>query len=144
MSNPDLSGVAYPNAIGSVLFEQVRERNGGLADVQIKPIPPLTLDLSGFLSHMKATNYNRNFIGWPSQHKRDAVWVAQGPKWSADPFNVANLPRWNGTTYPGDYASGLGGGNFPKNVWQIDPAVLQAWGDTYSNRDPLEREYCST
>jgi iron complex outermembrane receptor protein len=308
-SNPDLSGVYYPNAIGSALFEQVRERTGGLIDVQVKPSNDLTLDLSAFQSHMKATNYNRNFLVWPSrilnggagqapdagyvvrngtlveasfanqggpgnnrsyavvdqiyrpgansetnfvnldlewrasdklrllgklgsskgtgetpeqavfegvvnntgatfglhglgrpadaslpggdpstftgmtldwifgaspartkdqedwaqidgefaldagvfttlkfgarmaEHKRASTWVAQGPKWSADPFNTANLPAWNGEVYPSDYASDLGGGNFPRVVWQIDPKVLAAWGDTYSNRDPVERQY---
>lgn len=309
LDKPDLAGVAYPNAIGSALFEQVRERNGGLLDVQFKPLANLTLDLSGFLSQMKATNYNRNFLVWPSKildggkgqapdagyvvrngtlvsanftnqgvpganrqyaivdniyrpgansetsflnldadwrvsdrltltskvgsskgkgetpkqavfegdvfntgasyalhgisgpadaalpngnpanfagtsldwifgaspartqdqedwlqvdaeyaldnglistvkfgvrgakHSRDSVWVAQGPKWSADPFNAANLPAWNGQVYPGNYASSLGGGNFPRAVWQIDPAVLEAWGDKFSNRDALERQY---
>ena len=314
LAHPDLAGVAYPNAIGSALFEQVRERTGGLLDVQFRPTPGLTLDFNGFLSHMKATNYNRNFIVWPSKilgggsgqapdpgyvvrngtlvaatfanlgsggpddtvnrrqyaiddqiyrpgansetkffdfdakwavndkltltskigtskgkgetptqavfegdifntgasytlhgtanpadaalpagnpasftgtrldwvfgaspartkddetwgqfdaeyaidkgafttlkaglrgarHTRASTWIAQGPKWSADPFNTANLPAWNGQTYPGNFGSGLGGGNFPRAVWQLDPAVLQAWGDKYSNRDPLEREY---
>lgn len=308
-SNPDLSGVAYPNAIGSALFEQVRERTGGLLDIQVKPTNDLTLDLSAFQSHMKATNYNRNYLVWPSriinggagqapdpgyvvrngtlvsasfantgtvgtprsyavvdqiyrpgansetnflnldlewrasdklrlmgklgtskgtgetpeqavfegvvnntgatyglhgigrpadaslpggnpavftgmtldwifgaspartkdqedwaqidgefaldsgvfttlkfgartaEHRRASTWVAQGPKWSADPFNTANLPAWNGEVYPGDYGQGLGGGNFPRVVWQIDPKVLEAWGKTNSNRDPLERQY---
>lgn len=307
-SNPDLSGVAYPNAIGSALFEQVRKREGGMLAVQVKPTQGLTFDLSGFESKMQATNYNRNYLVWGSRilsggegqapdagyvvrngtlvqasfanlgtadakkqyvivdniyrpganartnflnldttwrasdaltvtaklgsskgkgdtptqavfegdvfntgaswrlngtssapdsalkagnaanfagtaldwifgaspartndkedwaqvdaelamdkgalstlkfglrqakHSRDTTWVAQGPKWSADPFNSANLPAWNGQTYPGDFGSGLGG-NFLRNVWQIDPGVLQAWGDKYSNRDPLERQY---
>jgi iron complex outermembrane recepter protein len=309
LSNPDLSGVAYPNAIGSALFEQKRERAGGYIDFQVKPINTLSLDFSGFISHMKATNFNRNYIIWPSKilnggagqapdagyvvrngtlvsasfanlgttadprqyviddqiyrpgansdtrffdfdaewrpndkltltskigiskgkgdtptqavfegdifntgasyslngtshpadaalktgnpsdftgtrldwifgasparskdeeryaqidaeyaidagalttlkfgaraakHKRSTTWIAQGPNWSADPFNVANLPQWNGTTYPGDFGSGLGGGNFPRSPWQLDPAILEQWGNTYSNRDPLAREY---
>lgn len=304
LSNPDLSGVAYPNAIGSALFEQKRERTGGLLEVQVKPTHGLMLDLSAFRSEMKASNYNRNYLVWPSRilgggngqapdagyvvrngtlveadfspvagrqyvivdnilrpdarsetsftnldaewrasdrltvsgkvgsssgkgetptqgvfegdvfstgasyalhgisrapdsslpagnaadftgttldwifgaspartrdkerwaqidteyaidsgifttakfglrqskHTRDAKWVAQGPKWSTDPFNVANLPTWNGETYPADFGNGLGG-NFLRNVWQIDPAVLEAWGNKHSNRDPLERQY---
>jgi hypothetical protein len=40
---------------------------------------------------------------------------------------VANLPAWNGETYPSDYADGIGG-NFPRNVWQLDPQVLEDWG----------------
>ena len=37
LSNPDLAGVWYPNAVGSALFEQERKRDGALIDVQIKP-----------------------------------------------------------------------------------------------------------
>jgi len=305
-SNPDLAGVAYPNAVGSALFEQTRERTGGLVTVQVKPTRELSFDITGFSSEMKATNYNRNFLVWGSRilggggnqapqapdagyvvrdgtlvqasftpvqgsqyvivdnilrpdaksstnfvnlegawksgnltisgklgtskgkgetptqavfegdvfntgaawslngidrapdsrvlagnpasftgtrldwifgaspastkdqedwgqidselrfneglvnsvkfgaraarHSRDSQFVAQGPKWSADPFNVANLPAWNGQTYPGDFGKGLGG-NYLRNVWQLDPGVLEAWGNIYSNRDPLERQY---
>jgi len=308
LSNPDLSGVAYPNAIGSALFEQTRQRTGGLLTVQLKPSKDLALDLTGFQSKMDATNYNRNYLVWPSKilgggagqapdpgyvvrngtlvsasfanqgapganrqyvivdqilrpdaksetgflnldaslrvsdklnltaklgssegrgdtprqavfegdvfntgasyrlnglagapdsalktgnpasftgtvldwvfgaspastkdkedwaqvdgeyaldsgafttlkfglrsakHSRDSQFVAQGPKWSADPFNTANLPAWNGQTYPSDFGRGLGG-NFLRNVWQLDPGVLEAWGEKFSNRDPKERQY---
>ena len=61
-AHPDLSGVWYPRSIGAALFEQVRERQGGLLDVQIKPVSNLTLDLSAFSSSMKAANYNRNYL----------------------------------------------------------------------------------
>ncbi len=305
LSNPDLAGVYYPNAIGSALFEQERERKGGLINIQGRPSEDLTLAFSAFSSHMEATNFNRNFIVWPSRilgggagqapdagyvvrnntlveanfsniagrqyaiddqiyrpgansesefynldieflasdrltltgklgsstgrgetpeqavfegdifntgatyrlnglrspadaslplgnpavftgttldwifgaspattddkerwaqidglfsldsdtftnlrfgaraarHERDSTFVAQGPLWSADPFNVANLPQWNGETYPGDFGSGLGGGNFPRHVWQIDPQILRDWGNIYSNRDPVTRRY---
>lgn len=303
-SNPDLAGVAYPNAIGSALFEQERERTGGLLEVQVKPGNGLTLDLSAFQSEMKASNYNRNFLVWPSRilsggagqapdagyvvrnntlvsadwtpvagkqyvivdnilrpdarsetrflnldaefratdnltvsgklgssrgkgetptqavfegdvlntgasytlhgisrapdsslpagdaasftgttldwifgaspartkdeedwaqidaeyaidsgvfttlkfglrqsrHYRDSQFVAQGPAWGTDPFNVDNLPAWNGETYPSNFGNGLSGG-YLRNVWQLDPSVLEAWGNAHSNRDPLEREY---
>ena len=68
-----------------------------------------------------------------TKHERSNFAVAQGPNWGADPFNPANAPAWNGETYPSDFGSDLGG-NFPKNVWQIDRNVLNAWGDIYSNR----------
>ena len=305
LSNPDLAGVLYPNGIGSALFEQERKREGGFIDIQVKPTNDLTLDLSGFRSKMEATNYNRNFIVFPSrilnggagqapdagyvvrngtlvsanftnigtvgtpqqyaisdqiyrpganavsdfynldgkwnvndkltlfskvgtskgkgetpkqsvyeqdifntgatyalhgigspadaslpqgdpsnfhyqpsgldwvfgaspsatndkedwaqldgeyaleagaltsvkfglrlaEHKRDSTWIGQGPGAGA----FANLPQWNGTTYPGNFGDGLGGGNFPRNVWQLDPALLEAWGDQYTNRDPVSR-----
>jgi iron complex outermembrane recepter protein len=79
-----------------------------------------------------------------AEHRRETTQVAQGPNFAApnDPFNPANFPAWNGQTYPSDFASGLGG-NFPRNVWMIDPGVLEAWGDIYSNRDPKVREFWS-
>ncbi|QJR16739.1 TonB-dependent receptor [Usitatibacter palustris] len=75
-----------------------------------------------------------------AEHTRETHQVAQGPKWSADPFAAANLPRWNGETYPGDFADGIGG-NFPRQPWMLNPGELARWGDLYSNRDPLERQY---
>lgn len=66
-SNPDLAGVWYPGLIGSALFEQERKRTGGLIDLQIKPSKELTLDFTGFTSSMKAQNYNRNYLLWPSK-----------------------------------------------------------------------------
>ncbi|HYD81004.1 MAG TPA: TonB-dependent receptor [Paucimonas sp.] len=62
LSNPDLSGVWYPRAIGSALFEQVRKRQGGLIDIQFKPSSDLTVDLTGFSSKLDAANYNRNYL----------------------------------------------------------------------------------
>jgi len=67
LSNPDLAGVWYPKLIGSALFEQERQRTGGLVDVQIKPTPSLTLDFTAFSSKMKAANYNRNYMLWGSR-----------------------------------------------------------------------------
>ncbi|MFY9514646.1 MAG: TonB-dependent receptor [Rubrivivax sp.] len=67
LARPDLAGVYYPTLIGAALFEQKRERRGGLIDVQIKPTNNLTLDLTGFLSTMKAANYNRNYMLWATR-----------------------------------------------------------------------------
>jgi iron complex outermembrane receptor protein len=75
-----------------------------------------------------------------AEHDRDTEQVAQGPNFAKDPFNSANLPAWNGTTYPSNFGSGLGG-NFPRTPWQLDPSILENWGDTYSNRDPVTRQY---
>jgi iron complex outermembrane recepter protein len=74
-----------------------------------------------------------------TQHDRSNFVVAQGPNWGADPFAAGNAPAWNGETYPSNFGSGLGG-DFPKNVWQIDRGVLNAWGDKYSNRS-TDRTY---
>lgn len=62
LSNPDLSGVYYPRDIGAALFEQERKRTGGLIELQIKPMSNLSIDVSGFLSKLDASNYNRNYL----------------------------------------------------------------------------------
>jgi iron complex outermembrane recepter protein len=74
-TNPDLVGVQAPGLIGATLFEQVRDRRGGLLEVQFKPSDNLTLGLSGFLSDMDANNYNRNFMLWGGNFAR-----AQAPQ----------------------------------------------------------------
>jgi len=75
-----------------------------------------------------------------AEHNRDTMQVSQGPNFAANPFDPANLPQWNGQTYPGNFGSGLGA-NFPKQPWMLDPGVLSAWSDQYSNRDPVSRQY---
>ena len=62
VSNPDLINVWYPRMIGAALFEQKRERRGGLLEVQFKPTDNFTIDLSGFVSKLNASNYNRNYL----------------------------------------------------------------------------------
>src|SRR6185437_9536626 len=307
-AHPDLANVAYPTLIGSALFEQKRERKGGLIDVELKPTNSLTLDFDAFHSRLDATNYNRNWMFWGSrvigtdnrmpssytvqngtlvaanfpnvgspgnnaqyaivdqiyrpgsysqtdyynldvawrptdrftftgqvgstkgkgvtpvqdvfegdvfntganytmhgigspvdvafpngnpsvftgtsldwifgaspagtndkekygradgevaldrgafttlkfggryaEHTRDTFQVAQGPNFALNPFDPANLPQWNGETYPSNFASGLGG-NFPRQPWMLSPGELARWGDIYSNRDPLAREFWS-
>lgn len=63
-SNPDLANVWYPVLIGSALFEQKRERQGGLLAVQLKPTRDVDLTLNAFSSKMEAANYNRNYMLW--------------------------------------------------------------------------------
>jgi iron complex outermembrane recepter protein len=309
LAHPDLSGVWYPRSIGAALFEQTRKREGGLLDVQIKPNSALTMDFSGFMSKMDASNYNRNYllhapfflnggagqspdagyvvrnntlvsasftqavdadgnptssygtydmlsrphegaetnffnwdakfratdaltlstkigtstgigktpaqdqaswdvkgggawhlngvdsapdfsIGTPAnspegavldwlwgaqnvrikdvdnwgqldgdwaldqgvftalkfgarfaEHKRTSNGViAQGPKWAADPFNLANWPLDNYKNYPSNFGSGLGG-VFPRDVWYLTPAQLADADARLANRDPVERAY---
>ncbi|MQA20209.1 TonB-dependent receptor [Rugamonas rivuli] len=75
-----------------------------------------------------------------SHHTRANFEVAQGPNWSnTDVGGNTTNPAWNGTTYPGNFGKDLGG-DFPKNVWLLDPAILNAWGDLHSNRD-VSRTY---
>ncbi|HTU68124.1 MAG TPA: TonB-dependent receptor [Steroidobacteraceae bacterium] len=75
ISNPDLVGVQAPGLIGSTLFEQDRDRKGGLLEIQFKPTDDVTLGLSGFMSDMDANNYNRNFMLWGGNFAR-----AQAPQ----------------------------------------------------------------
>jgi len=70
VANPALAGVQAPGLIGATLFEQVRDRQGGLLELQFKPIDNLTLGLSGFYSDMDANNYNRNFMLWGGNFAR--------------------------------------------------------------------------
>ena len=79
LSNPDLVGVWYPTAIGQTLFEQERKRTGGIVDLELKPTNNFTLDLNGFYSKLEASNYNRNFLLWPTH------FVATGNGQAPDP-----------------------------------------------------------
>jgi iron complex outermembrane recepter protein len=65
VQHPDLAGVSVPSGINAALFEQTRKRQGGLVDIEFKPVPALTLDLNGFYSHLSASNYNRSFYNQP-------------------------------------------------------------------------------
>ena len=77
-----------------------------------------------------------------TKHERSNFTVAQGPNWANTEPGTANTnPAWNGTTYPSDFAKDLGG-DFPRNVWQLDRSILNAWGDLHSNRS-LSRTYYS-
>src|ERR1700733_5667263 len=67
LSNPDLSGVQYPALVGSTDFTKKRERNGGLFDVEFKPVDNLTFDLSAFSSRLLAPNLNDNYLFFGSR-----------------------------------------------------------------------------
>ena len=75
-----------------------------------------------------------------TDHARSNLEVSQGPNWAnTSPGTADTNPAWNGTTYPGDFASDLGG-DFPRNVWQLDPNILTEWANLHSNRD-VSRTY---
>ena len=65
-SNPDLTNVWYPHEMGEALFQQERQRVGGMVDFEVKPTDNLNLDLTGFHSKLTATNSNRNYLLWPT------------------------------------------------------------------------------
>ncbi len=109
-SNPDLAGVLYPNLLGATLFEQTRERKGGVLDIQMKPTDNLTLGLSGFYSELEADNYNRNYMLWTSQFAnnvapvpgyvvRDGVLVQAN--YAADPASTTPYGVYDQISRPG-------------------------------------------
>jgi iron complex outermembrane recepter protein len=109
-ATPSLANVAYPVMIGAALFEQERERTGGLIDIQLKPSETTTLGLSGFVSNLDASNYNRNYLVWLTHFVNrgmnrgpNADIPAQGP----DPGFVVR----NGTLVQANFA-GVAGTNY--------------------------------
>src|SRR5580658_132744 len=79
VAHPDLSGVQYPTDIGAALFEQKRERNGGLLDIEFKPYDGLTLDLTGFSSRLLASNVNDNYLLWSTHFVDSGAGQAPNP-----------------------------------------------------------------
>lgn len=63
-AHPDLANVYYPALVGAALFEQERERKGGLIDLQFKVTDDFSLDGQFFMSKLDAGNYNRNYLQW--------------------------------------------------------------------------------
>ncbi|UMR31099.1 TonB-dependent receptor [Massilia sp. MB5] len=64
-ANPSLAGVRVPTFIGASLFEQVKKREGGAFDFEIRPTKELTLDLNGFYSKLDAPHQNTNWLAAP-------------------------------------------------------------------------------
>lgn len=96
-TNPDLANVYAPGLVGSTLFSQVRDRKGGLVEVQFKPNDDLTLGINGFLSNMTANNYNRNYMLWgsnfiPTQAPDPGYTVSNGVLTNATYTGVAGTP----------------------------------------------------
>ena len=103
-SNPDLSGVAYPVLIGAALFEQKRERTGGLIDLQISPSDDLQFGIQYFTSDLDATNYNRNFLFWTNNLLQGGG-IVGGTAQAPDPGYVIRNntlvgARWSGDSTP--------------------------------------------
>lgn len=62
VANPALSGKYISGLTGSTMFDQQRERKGGVLDIQFKPSAGLSVDLNGFYSKLDASNTNTNFM----------------------------------------------------------------------------------
>jgi iron complex outermembrane receptor protein len=100
-SNPDLSGVFYPAMIGAALFEQERERKGGLIDFQFAPSEELSFNLTGFVSKLDAANYNRNYLEWLTHFVGLGAGQAPDPGYTVRNNTLvdANFSPVNGTFY---------------------------------------------
>jgi iron complex outermembrane receptor protein len=98
-SNPDLAGVAYPVLIGAALFEQQRERIGGLIDIEMRPSEELTLDLQYFMSDLEATNYNRNFLFWTNNLLQGGAGQAPNPGYVVRNGTLVEA-SWSGPNTP--------------------------------------------
>jgi len=99
-SNPDLAGVQYPALIGAALFEQERERVGGLVDFELQATDDLTLNAQFFTSELDAANYNRNYLLWNTHY------IALGNGQAPDPGYVVEngtLTQANFTGVPGTF-----------------------------------------
>jgi iron complex outermembrane receptor protein len=57
-----IDNTLVPELIGATLFQQERDRKGGLVSMQFKPSDNVTLGVEGFHSKMKANNLNNNFM----------------------------------------------------------------------------------
>jgi iron complex outermembrane recepter protein len=64
LKDPNLANVSYPGLIDSALFEQTRQRNGGLIDIEFQANDALSFNATGFYSKMNATDYNRSYSFW--------------------------------------------------------------------------------
>ncbi|HUO97635.1 MAG TPA: TonB-dependent receptor plug domain-containing protein, partial [Rhizomicrobium sp.] len=65
--DPELIGKIYPTLIGSTYFTQQRIRQGGVVNVQWQPSDSFEFEVSGFYSHLGASNYNQNVMFFGSQ-----------------------------------------------------------------------------
>ncbi|WP_226016935.1 TonB-dependent receptor [Novosphingobium sp. FKTRR1] len=65
-AHPSLIGVQAPTLIGSALFDQTKKRAGGFGAVEWKASDKARFKLSGFYSHLDATNANNNYMYWGS------------------------------------------------------------------------------
>jgi len=65
-ANPSLIGVQAPTLIGSSLFNQTKKRAGGFGALEWKASDKARFKLTGFYSHLDATNSNDNYMYWGS------------------------------------------------------------------------------
>jgi iron complex outermembrane receptor protein len=97
-AHPDLTNVYYPALIGAALFQQKRERKGGMVDLQFKPSDDFSVDAQFFTSKLDASNVNYNYLQWETH------FIAKGAGQSPLPgYTVTNgtLTQANFAAVPG-------------------------------------------
>jgi iron complex outermembrane recepter protein len=62
--HPELIGVQAPTLIGSTLFKQEKQRDGGYLGLEYQPNDKFDVNLTGFYSKLNATNFNDNYMYW--------------------------------------------------------------------------------
>lgn len=74
------AGTYVPSLTGATLFQQERDRKGGLVGFQFKPNDDLTLGLEAFSSKLEADNLNNNFmmIEWNMAGNPDQYEIKDG------------------------------------------------------------------
>lgn len=70
---PSLVGVQAPTLIGSTLFVQEREREGGVIAAQWRPNDRAEFKITGFYSKLNANNVNDNYMYWGSNEINNNV-----------------------------------------------------------------------
>jgi len=65
--NPEVEGKWLSMLTGSAMFNQDRERKGGMIDVQFKVNNDFSFDINGFYTRLDADNVNANFMLAPYQ-----------------------------------------------------------------------------
>jgi iron complex outermembrane receptor protein len=65
--NPEVEGKWLSMLTGSAMFNQDRERKGGMVDVQFKVNSDFSFDINGFYTRLDADNVNANFMLAPYQ-----------------------------------------------------------------------------
>jgi iron complex outermembrane receptor protein len=66
-AHPEVEGKWLSLLTGSSLFQQERERKGGMIDVQFKVNKDFSFDINGFYTRLDADNVNANFMLAPYQ-----------------------------------------------------------------------------
>ena len=120
VANPSLAGVLYPQGVNSALFEQDRNRHGGMIDTEWKPTDALTLDLNGFYSHLDASNYNRSFYATPQNLIQGVPYVTPAGATCESGVVPTSYRVQSGTLVAATFASTAGVGPCPLQDGEVD------------------------